>query len=523
MASNRVLPSATVSGNSSAKSVETIVVGAGSAGSVIAARMTERSARQVLLIEAGPDYPDLEHLPGDLRDGTRNSMRAHDWGFAHSPTRGQVLFGFPRGRVVGGSSAVNTCIALRGQPYDYDEWGALGLPDWSWEQCLPAFKRIENDLDVRNQWHSQDGPIPIRRHKPDELVPWQAAFLRATAALGFPTCSDHNDPTQAGAGPHAMNKVDGQRMSAARCYLTPEVRRRPNLTIRARTRVRRVLFDNRRVSGVEVETDGDVEVLLAKRVVLSAGAILTPAILLRSGIGPREIVARLGIELVAGAPAVGARLLDHPGAGIFLAPRPGVCRIDHPLIQNVLRYTSEGSPYPNDMQVQPGSLLPLGGFSLPVVTLMCCVGKPRGIGKLEFRSADPSAKPRIVSQLLENDEDRARAVEALELAWLLARTPDMRELAGFFWPPERTLSDRDALDAWILLSTGSGYHPCGTVPMGPDSDESAAVDGRGRLRGVEGLIVADASIMPTIPSSNTNLPTLMIGERFGAWLRDGEL
>jgi choline dehydrogenase len=145
---------------------DTIVVGAGSAGTVIAARATERPDRQVLLIEAGPDYPDPDRLPADLRDGTRNSLRRHDWGYLHRPTAGQVLFAFPRGRVVGGSSAVNTCIALRGKPHDYDEWD---LPEWTWERCLPAFKRLENDLDVRNPWHGQDGPVPIRRHRPEEL------------------------------------------------------------------------------------------------------------------------------------------------------------------------------------------------------------------------------------------------------------------------------------------------------------------------------------------------------------------
>lgn len=502
---------------------ETVVVGAGSSGAVIAARMSENPARDVLLIEAGPDYPDVEALPSDLVDGTRNSMRLHDWGFRHLPTRGQVLFDFPRGKVVGGSSAVNTCIALRGTPEDYDEWASRGLGEWSFIKCLPAFKALESDQDFDNEWHGRSGPIPIRRHTPDELTPWQAAFLEGARALGFAASADHNDPRQTGVGPHAMNKLNGVRMSAARCYLTPEVRRRENLRIRANSLVRRVVFEGRRAIGLEIETDGAVEIVRARTIVLSAGALQSPAILLRSGIGPRAQIEQLGVELVADVPAVGARLLDHPGAVIVLVPRWGVSRVEFPLIQTMLRFTSEDAPQPNDMQLQPGSFMFLPALSTPCVTLMCCVGKPRGTGTLTVTTVDPRAKPRIESRLLEDDADRARAVEALELAWLCARTPPMHKLASFLWPNERTLSDRRKLDRWIFSATGSGYHPCGTVPMGADDDSEAALDAHGRVRGVDNLLVADASIMPTIPSANTNLTALMIGERFGEWLRDGAL
>jgi choline dehydrogenase len=501
---------------------DTVVVGAGSSGAVIAARMTETSAHDVMLLEAGPDYPSYEALPHDLVDGTRNSMYAHDWHYLHRPDPRQVRFRFPRGRVVGGSSAVNTCIALRGQPYDYDEWASFGLPEWTFERCLPAFKRLEDDRDFANEWHGQGGPIPVRRHPVKECGPWQAAFLEGCHEIGFGYCPDTNDPTMTGYGPHTMNKIDGVRMSAARGYLTLAVRRRDNLRIVPDTLVHRVLFENRRVVGLTVETHGAVHEISARRVILAAGSVSSPGILLRSGIGPRADVTRIGVDVVADIPAVGAQLRDHPGVAIFFRPRRGDHNGDFPIIQNVLRFTSKGSPYPNNVQLQPGSFVPTPwGFELPLVTFACCVGKPRGHGVIRFLDANPRRRPLLDSRLLDDATDRAVAMEGLRLGLDCADTSAMRRSGELFWPRRDVMKDTARLEQALFRICDSGYHPCGTVPMGADGDPAGAVTQYGRVRPVEGLWVADASVMPRVPSSNTNFPTLMMGERFGEWFRDG--
>jgi choline dehydrogenase len=494
-----------------------VIVGAGSSGSVLANRLSQSGRRSLLLLEAGPDYYPGEP-PADLLDGTRNSMRAHDWGYRHRPSARAPLTVLPRGRVVGGSSAVNTCIALRGQPEDYDEWAARGLSEWGFAQCLPAFCRLERDLDFDEAYHGRSGPLPLRRHPLQELAPFQRAFLEACQELGLPPCRDSNAPGAVGFGPHAMNKLAGRRISAAEAYLTPHVRARDNLGIRPDTLVRRVLFENGRACGVEVEGVHGIERIETAAVILCAGALSTPGILLRSGVGPEREVRRLGCAPVLEAPAVGRRLLDHPGTGVFVLARRGV-PVDRsaPIIQTALRYASGHCEHSADVMVQPVSFTMILR-RLPLFAMVVQVGKPFGHGRLHYPDAAATSAPLIESNFFHDPRERRLAAEALERCHALLQTRALSAFGRPVLPWPDLLRRRRWLERSLLFLCGSGYHPCGSVPMGPQPGEDAAVDGRGRVFGLADLYVADASIMPTVPSSNINLPTLMIAERMAEWL-----
>lgn len=499
---------------------DVIVVGAGSSGAVIAARASEDPRRSVLLVEAGPDYPDLAQLPFDLVNSHNNSYTAHDWGLSYQPTAAGRSAPFPRGRVTGGSSAVNTTIALRGMPEDYDGWAAAGNPEWAWERVLPAFRRLERDLDFGDRpYHGDAGPITVRRYTWDELTPVHRAWLETAGELGYPRCEDANDPAGWGAGPHPMNKIGRLRVSTAVGYLAP-ARARPNLRILPNTLGRRVLFEAGRAAGVEVERGGAVETIRGRLVVLAAGAIHSPAILIRSGIGPAEELARLGIEPVRAAP-VGMRLSDHPALAVVAAVRdPAILDPDQPIVQTILRYTAPDSPHRNDLQVEAFSFSPRGAGPLQAFAVAAVLEQVNGTGTLRLPSADPHAAPVIENRFCEDPEDRRRLTACFRDALRFVTAGPLAALVDrvIFPDPARELSD-EAIGALLLKLAASGYHPCATAPMGPPSDPYAVVDQYGRAYGVEGLAVADASIMPTVPRANTNLTSIMIGEMVGEWLR----
>ena len=508
---------------------DTLIVGAGSAGNILASRLSEDPTRQVLLIEAGPDYPSADKLPTDVRLGFASSAgiiaTSHDWRYVGEATAQRREMPVPRGRIVGGSSAVNAQIFLRGVPEDFEAWAAMGNDSWRFDQVLPYYCKVENDLDYgAADFHGDDGPIRVRRYSEEAFRPDQAAWAEACRAAGFSECPDANRPHSTGVGPFPLNTIDGVRQSTALTYLAT-ARGRPNLRVLAECTTHRILLEKGRAVGVEVERGGQIERLFADEIVLCAGAVATPQIMMLSGIGPEAHLREIGVEVRHHLPGVGRNLRDHPTLDLHwhLKYQPDNHTHWH---QVGLRYTADGSDIANDMIVYVAATPELSGdragderrYRDEILFVRPTVNLALSQGSLRLRSGDVHDQPVLNYNYFAEPFDRKRQREAIRLCIEL-----VEEYAGFrpligpvLYGPGDALHDDDALDSWILASADTGHHTSSTCKMGRPSDPLAVADQGGRVHGVKGLRIVDASLMPDSVRANINATVMMMAEKIAA-------
>ncbi|MBC8950641.1 MULTISPECIES: GMC family oxidoreductase [Xenorhabdus] len=538
------------------KAYDYIVVGGGSAGCVAASRLSENSTKSVLLIEAGHES-DVHNPASPLRDASRLVLEGYNWDYeanvrndgdrfadlmaspAHGKDNKQQTrkhkerkpFNYRVGKVLGGSSAVNGAIALRGFPSDFDKWTQMGCPNWSWEQVLPWFKHLENDTDyIGDDNHGSQGPMCLRRPANNEIHPLDMAFAHACEQFGVPYADDLNIGEDPAVGPVPANVVNGaERVDVYRSYLEP-ILNRENLHVLTDALVTQIIFNGTVASGVKIIQAGEEQVYQAKQIVLCAGAIGSATLLQRSGVGDPEHLSRLGIPVVAQVPAVGRNLTDHASVVLWALPKAGVCTTGLPWRQIAARIRSG---YDAKVDVQIGLLNNVASDTVPGfrdrVTYPMLVGasvmlmRPEIQGRVFINSATPTGLPQIDLPLTHSPSDIARLVGGVRKIWQVLRHPEVDTfLDGIqFWSDSMIHND-EIMNSAIKNLVNPGWHASGTLRMGTHDDPDSATQEDGRVHGVTGVTVADASLFPTIPSMPTNLTTIMTAERIVSFLIERE-